>query len=391
MTVTAAARGRRTGSVRLRPIASVSALVAALIAVGVLGATGGGGAALDPDSTGPQGTKALALLLGRYGARAERVEGVPGESTRTALLLSDDLTDGRRAALTEWVRRGGTLVVADPRSALQVGIPVRPGRGVSNSEPRPVGPCSIPGLTAISALSVGPSLLLRVPPGAQRLTCFTDRGAPGGGAAFLVAAGLGRGLVVGLGGAGLWTNARLDHQDNAALAVALLAPGAGDQVGLLLPAPGGNGSKTGLELTSPAVRQALLQLLVAFGVLAWWRGRRLGKPVTETTPVRLAGSLIVTATGALMARTRSCDAAAAQLRAGARRRLRAQLGYDETADLDRLVDALVAHFGQALSGRDRSGLVALLADGPVGNDASLLRLARGIAQLCQEVNHDSIP
>ncbi|GAC1376946.1 MAG: DUF4350 domain-containing protein [Acidimicrobiales bacterium] len=376
--------GPRRGGNRLRPMAPVLALVAALLAVGVLGATGDGGAALDPDSTGPQGTKALVLLLRRYDARVERVDGVPDESMRAAVLLTDDLTDDRRTALRDWVRRGGTLVVADPRSVLQVGIPARPGRGVSNGEPRPVGPCSIPGLSSISALSVGPSLLLRVPSGTQRLSCFTDRRRPGGDA-FLVAAGLGRGSVVGLGGAGLWTNSRLDHQDNSALAVDLLAPAAGAHVGFLVSARGGTGSKTGLALTSPALRQALLQLLVAFGVLAWWRGRRLGKPVMETAPVRLAGSMIVTATGALMARTRSRDAAAAQLRAGARRRLRAQVGCNQSTDLDPLVDALAVHLG-----RDRAGLAAVLADGPVDDDATLLRLARAIAQLCQEVNHGSI-
>ncbi|GAC1531865.1 MAG: DUF4350 domain-containing protein [Acidimicrobiales bacterium] len=382
--IAAAAHRRGAGGTRLRPMVPILALVAGLLAVGVLGATGSGGAALDPDSTGPQGTKALVLLLRTYGARVERDEGVPDESMRAAVLLADDLTDDRRTALREWVRRGGTLVVADPRSALQVGLPARPSGGVSDGEPRPVGPCSIPGLTSISALSVGPSLLLRVPSGTQRLSCFTDRRRRGEDA-FLVAAASGRGSIIGLGGAGLWTNSRLDRHDNAALAIALLAPAAGAHVGFLVAAPGGTGSRTGLELTSPALRQALLQLLVAFGVLAWWRGRRFGKPVLEAATVRLAGSMIVTATGALMARTRSRDAAVAQLRAGARRRLGAQLGYGHTVDPDQLVDALVAHLG-----RDRAGLIALLVDAPVGDDATLLRLARAIAQLCQEVNHGSV-
>ncbi|MGH9285318.1 MAG: DUF4350 domain-containing protein, partial [Acidimicrobiales bacterium] len=91
---------------------------AVLVAALVTGDRGSDGPALDPSSTGPLGTRALVLLLESFGAEVSLTGDAPGAGTGTALLLVDDLGAERFDALTRWVRAGGTLLVADPRSRL---------------------------------------------------------------------------------------------------------------------------------------------------------------------------------------------------------------------------------------------------------------------------------
>jgi hypothetical protein len=174
--------------------------------------------------------------------------------------------------------------------------------------------------------------------------------------------------VVGLGGAGLWTNQRLAQDDNAALAVGLLAPVDGRHVDVLVASPAGSGSHSLLDLLSPRLKWALGMLAMAFGALVWWRGRRFGRPIAESGPVQLAGSEIVVAVGDLMARAGNRDAAAHQLRDAARTRLGVELGLGPHAP----PDAVAARAG--VPGE-------LLGDAPVRDDAALVRLARSLAAL----------
>lgn len=365
---------------RLRPAAPWLGLAALFVLIGLLAAPGAGGTALDPNGTSPQGAKALVLLLREYGAQvAISADGPPAGSA--ALVLTDQLDDARRAEVVRWVRGGGHLVVADPGSTLQLGLPQRPGNGLTSTDLHPSGPCGIAGLETIRALDVGTSDLLTPRPGTLPTGCFRitsgrrDR-------VFLLSSRFGAGSVVGLGGAGLWTNQRLGHQDNAALAVDLLAPSPGEVVTVLLPSRAGSGQRSGLQLVSPRFREALVQLLVAFGVLAWWRGRRLGAPVLETPPVEVPASEIVRAAGDLMARTGSRDAAAAELRDGARRALGERLGLGAAATPEVIASLAVDRLGI-----DRDLVLELLSPNPVRDDASLVRLAVALAQLRQEALH----
>lgn len=364
---------------RFRSLAPWVALGLAFVAVGVLAAPSSGGAPLDPAATGPQGAKALALLLREYRTEMVATQDLPGPDATVALVLTDQLDDTRRSALADWVRRGGTLVVADPTSSLQPGVPVRSGRGFTSSDLRPAGPCGLTGLESIRRLDAGPSFLLRPPPGTRRAGCFRVDHGPAD-ASFLLAAGFGRGTVVGLGGAGVWTNARLGQEDNAALALALLAGGSASQVAVLVPSRAGSGSRSGLQLAGPRVRESLVQLLIAFGVLAWWRGRRLGDPVSETQPVDLDASELVGAVGHLLARTKSVDAAATELRAAARRALAERLGLGRAATPEQIAAAAAGRLGL-----DHDAVLEQLRDGPVADDARLVRLAAALAQLRQEV------
>ncbi len=96
----------------------VAVVVGVALVVVVAGRGEEEGNPLDPASPGPLGTKGLVEVLRELGGEV-RVSGEPpGAGTETALLLSDDLTPGRRQGLLDWVRRGGTLVVADPSSGV---------------------------------------------------------------------------------------------------------------------------------------------------------------------------------------------------------------------------------------------------------------------------------
>src|SRR5579871_2422384 len=339
----------------------------AILAVALVASTGSQGGVLDPNGTGPQGAKALVLLLRQYGAQVTLDAGTPAQDVDVALVLSDHLDGRRRQAVADWARRGGTLVVADPTSPLQVGAATPLSNGLSSSSLHPTGPCALPGLADVQQLSIGPSLLLRVPPGTRATTCYGYTLSDGEHASFLVQ----EGSVVGLGGAGVWTNQRLDQDDNAALAIGLLAPADGRRVDVLVASAVGGGSRSLLDLLSPRLKWALGMLVVAFGALVWWRGRRFGRPITESGPVQLAGSEIVVAVGELMARAGNRDAAAHQLRAATRARLGAALGIGPGGP----VDAIAA----------RSGVPAdLLADAPVGDDAALVRLAQSLAAIAPE-------
>jgi hypothetical protein len=275
-------------------------------------------------------------------------------------------------------------VVTDPTSPLQIGAPTNVDDAFSAQTPHPKGPCDLGGLTSIGTLDVGQSYFLR-PDDSGTRGCFPvdiSEGATKGTAFFLLGRPLGRGQVITLGGGGLWDNLMLDHNDNAALAVDLLAPGDGGRVAVLIPPLIGNGTKSAYTLLSPRVKSSLLELLVAFAVLALWQGRRLGRPVLEPQPVELAGSELVVAVGDLLARTHRRDAAAAELRAEATRWLGERVGLGSRAHPEQVADAVAAR-----TPADRAVVAGLLADHPVRDDAALADLARHLADLRQEILH----
>src|SRR5204862_2373591 len=111
------------------------------------------------------------------------------------------------------------------------------------------------------------------PPGATG--CFSRNGG-----SWLVVRPMGRGDIVAIGGYAPFRNDRLAKADNDLLAVALLAPGPRARVTVLY------GGRKGLfQLVDRRVKLGLLQLAIAFALVALWRARRLGRPVLEPQPV----------------------------------------------------------------------------------------------------------
>jgi hypothetical protein len=369
--VSASAATRRAPSRR-------GAVLVGLIAVGLLvtavfvGRPPQDGEPLDPRSDGPLGTSALVELLRRLDATVELSVGLPGDTDDVALVLRDELTDAQRDDLLAWARDGGRVVVASPG-------PLTPDTvagalldlGVLDVEP---GRCTISALAGIGVLEPGGGSRLEPPPGSD--VCYADDAG-----AYVVARPEGAGVVVSIGGPGFAVNDRLDQADNAAFAAALLAPEPGTAVRFVdPPVPAGGGDRTLLELIPAGLGRALLQLGVAFVLYALWRAIRLGKPVVEHRPVRVAGSEIVGAVGRLLARTRAPGSAAELVRTDLRRNLGARLGLPPDASAEQFADAVTER-----TGADRATVLTAVSDAPVTTDDELVAVTRAAAAIRQEV------
>lgn len=336
------------------------------------------GEPLDPRSTDPLGARGLVLLLERFGADVRIAGGVPPRGA-VAVLLEDRLNEPETDRLEAWVKAGGTLVVADPLSSLAPALGRSAGGlfDVGADDEGGIAPaCSLEAVAEVGSIDVSGPAGFRVPP--RAVGCFD---VPGG--SYLVATPMGAGRIVALGGAGPFVNERLDAADNAVLAVALMAPtGEGDRVVFVEPSVPGSGDRSLSELVSPRVKDGIWQLLVAFGVFALWRARRLGRPVLEPQPVQIAGSEIVTAVGNLLQQGRRREAAASMLRSDLRRTMSERLGVP--------VDAPPATFAAAAAARtgaDPATVEAVLAATPPRDDDALVALARSVESLRNEVAH----
>jgi hypothetical protein len=303
-------------------------LAVALLGVAVVtsGTQNDTGKPLDPTSTDGLGTRALIDLVETFGA--EVGDGLPGPETTTALILIDQLTPDQRDELRNWVRDGGTLVVADPASALAPELPLGP-EVVEDSIQS--GSCTI---DRLGGLTLEAASFLLYPDRLSNDLCFT-----GERSAYLHSRQLGDGRVVALGGALAFTNQYLDEADNAVLAVELLLTEQSDRstITVLYDPILTPGSKSLADLIPVPARWTGVQLLVAFGVYVLWRSRRFGRPVAEPQPVELPGSLLVRASGELQRRSVGHVRADQVLRADFERQLRRRMKASPELPLDQLI------------------------------------------------------
>jgi hypothetical protein len=350
----------------------------AVVAVGLfwLLAVPGGSTGLpyDPSSVAPNGAKALALFLERLGARLDTSGTLPAMGRGVALVLDDQLGDAQRAQVTQWVRRGGALVVADPSSPLEdaslaPGLPDQP-----RPAPAVLAPgCRAPWAAGVAHVATAGDDLLEVPAGAY--DCF-----PVGGDAFAVARDEGAGVVVALGGAGLWSNAYLGDDDNALLAADLLVPGRGYVVSWLLAPRVGGGTASLWSLVPVRVKGCLGGLAAALLTACLWQAKRLGRPVLEDPLVAVPGSELVVATGRLLAGNANSQETAVFLRDELCAELRARFGQGPGTE-----PATVAAMAAMHVRSTRHDVVQALSGPPPRGEQELLVLARTLQQVREEV------
>jgi len=376
--VSGAVGGRPGG--RSRGALAWLALGAALLLVAVAGGGGrdGGGTPLDPAGTGPEGARALVLLLESFGATVTPTAQLDLAGTDVALMLSDVVPADRTAEVEAWVRAGGRLVVADPFSSFTP--PTTSSAGFFTSLPPTIGrdTCDLDALTGVDRVATGGvGARYEVPDGSR--SCFGD-----GREAYVVATPLGEGTVVALGGPTPLLNERLDDADDAGLATALLAPRPGTRVAFLQPGAGAPAGERDLfSVLSTGARLGLWQLFAAFVVYAAFRARRLGRPVPEPQPVQIPASELVGAVGNLLQQTGEPERAARLLRADLHRRLADRLGLAPDAP-----PAVVADATAARSPVPRDAVLAVLTGPPVTTDVGLIELARSIDVVRREVLHE---
>lgn len=387
------------GSNRRAIVLGVVLLIVSVLAVMVLSSRTATGEPFDARSSAPDGFAALVELLRQRGAtvrsstfdRVARDRPGPGE---VVVVPAPGLATKAEMALIEAAAGEGAVVVwgEDPAQSEDFLITYPPDElSERPAEPREPDLCDVAELDGLGPIDVAFSYAGVVP--GEQLTCY---GRPGASAQVGVLT-VGRGRVVTLGSPYLLVNARLQPDkenggeplDNAAMALRLMgAPPDGATSGTSVTFVAARRSQTGedgglrspIDLLPSPIKLAVVQGFGAFVLYAWWRSRRLGPPVREKVPVEVAGSELVTAIGDLLRRRGSADAAASDVRSGARRALAGSLGLPPAAPVAALVDVVVAR-----TGRTREEVDRLLGDHPVPDTADLVRLARELDKLRQEV------
>ena len=355
------------------------AILLALVVMGMLVRRPDDGDPLDPRSTKPLGAKALVELLEARGAEVVISRSTPsaGDQAATVLLLNDQLDDEPREQLDEWIRAGGTLVVADPSSQFAPGLTrSNPFEGADFGQK--LSPkCDLVAVATVERIDPAGGSPLNVPEiaGFEATGCF-----PLLGGHYLVARAHGDGRIVALGGAAPLLNTNIGEEDNAVLAAALLAPRGSENVTVIdRPLPG-TGSETLADVVPRGAKLLLVQLAIAFIAFAIARARRLGRPVVESQPVEVPASDLVVAVGSLLHVARHRDQAANMLREDLRRTLAERLGLPTDSHPDTVIETVRAR--RELPG-DR--VAAVLTDRPLDSDEDLVSLAQLIETVRQEV------
>ncbi len=335
------------------------------------------GRRLDPRSPAPSGSRAVAELL--------RDQGVTVDLVTTS------------AAMVRTTRPGDTLLVVDPDLLVDSQVELVRSSGADLVLLAPVAPDRyLPGIRA-EATDPGvrtPGCTLRVARragvadagavafdvtdadlGDPRL-CYSKDGLPS----------LVQGIVEGrpvtlLGAASPLTNARLDDEGNAALALGLL--GARPRVVWYLPSTTdipASAQQSFYDLVPDGVWWGLVEVAIAVLLLALWRARRLGPVVVEPLPVVVRAAETVEGRARLYRRSGARGQAAEALRAGVRNRLGTALGLPRQAAPPAVVTAVAARAGQ--SGQVVAGLLYGAAP---ADDGALVRLADDLDALEREV------
>jgi len=341
-----------------------------------------------PDNPNEYGSRALAQILEDQGVEVRYVRSVDDavslavEDTtllvtpQTWSLMFDDLL--RLAdvpADVVLVERDGSAIDAITEGA--VSFTWEPGPATSEAR------CDDPDARAAERISTTGGGLTTSSPDAE--LCFTAQTLTGMEAG-TVAVVDGERRVTVIAEPELMTNERLDEEGNAALLLRSL--GRHETLVWLVPDPMGQAAVTidvgelfGLGAQPAWMPVLLLQLVVLLGVAALWRGRRLGRIVSEPLPVTVRAAEAVAGRGRLYRRGRSFGHASAALRAGAAARTAGRLGLPRTADAATVIDAVAN-----ATGRPVEQVADLLYGPPPTDDAGLVQLARMLDQLESEVH-----
>ncbi|MGH2663903.1 MAG: DUF4350 domain-containing protein [Actinomycetota bacterium] len=316
-----------------------------------------------PEDAGPTGTLALKRLLTGRGIDLS-ISADPGASGSTFFLLHDFRTDEDARRVLEWVRSGGRLVLADPRSAIVAQAGLLPGEPVGGLLPGQdlEADCLLPATVGVERIVSAQTDMVFEVTGPQDLGCFGRDGL-----SYLVQRRIGEGEIVALGGATPFTNEYLDEQDDVVLAWNLLGAPGGEVVFARPVGPGGRESRGLWSLLPTGARVIILQVLLAAVLFAVSRARRLGPPVEEAIPSPIPATELVVATGELYRRTRSSPHAVALLQRRFRARAARKLGLPPDATDQALAAAISVATGapeeqvqSAMAPRaDEQGMVAM--------------------------------
>lgn len=340
---------------------------------------------LDPGAVDPSGSRAVANVLGAQGVRVTDVRttaDVAANARAATVLVTDStlLTAGMISDVLDAAPARLVLIDPPPGSPaldrLAAGIEFVDPAGDDAVEPRcrwedarRAGGAELPG-TRYDARAW-------IPAGEA---CYDS---PESAALVVIPARAGRPEVVILGSAHPLTNAGLDAQGNAALALGLL--GSRSELVWWRPVPSdpalaGQAGASISELIPPWVVPVLIEVLVACGLVAWWRSRRLGRLVVEPLPVVVRSGETTAGHARLLHAHHARAEAAVHLRARARERIRVRLALPLGTSETQLVAAATAR-----SRRSPETVGSLLYGPEPTTDAHLVALGHDLEALMLEV------
>jgi hypothetical protein len=366
--------------------------VAAVLAVGVLASVlpepATSQVALAPDNPRDQGARAVAQVLEQQGVHITYVrtarEAAAAATAGSTLLVTSDwlLTTGQVEALSA---TEADLVLLAPSTLLGTAPGLASTWGGSTTPAQVDATCDDPDAQAAGTISAaGTGMTTDVTAGTTDLTfCFPVDGTDASG--WLYAVSDGDRHVVALADAGMLTNARIDDAGNAALVLRAL----GRNAELVWYVPSSDDlavgeAEQGTDLSAlvpPSATVLGLQLLLVVAALALWRGRRLGRVVTEPMPVVVRAAETTRGRARLYRASRSTGHAAAALRAGTAARSAQRLGLPRSAGATDVIDAVAR-----ATGRPADEVADLLYGPPPTTDADLEHLVRRLDQLESEVH-----
>jgi hypothetical protein len=385
-TATGSRPSRRTRPGWVTPLIIVIVLLALSMAVTVLTPDGrGNNDDLDPANPGPSGAQGLAHVLSDHGVKVTVVRSEREllnervDAATTVVVTGTDRLSGRTArAAQEHAATAASMVLLDPDPEVTTGMGLPASSHLTDLAEVAAG-CQGSVLGKDFRLALAHRAYTPTVNGSAATTCFPDP-ADGGGAMVSLPASAGRPSVTLLGDDSLIANEQILESDNAAIALRLF--GQTDRLVWYVPSLADiTAAESSSRSTSPPwFRPGVALVTSAVVLLCLWRGRRLGRLVTEPLPVVVRAVETTESRGRMYRKSRDRRRALAVLQLATRRRLAAYLGVSASSDV-----TSVAAAAAAVSGRSYQDVLHVLSSPAAHDDSSLLKLANTLRALEKEV------
>ena len=378
-------------AVRTRPRLLTPAIVALLLVASALTVTvlsrssQHNTADLDPANPGFSGAQGLARVLSNHGVTVivvrsqqelldQRVDG----STTIAITGASSLSGRTAAAAMAHAASAASLVLLAPDPVVTMGMRLPVTSHLTSLTDVAAG-CQGAGVGTDFRLASADLAYAPTSAGSAATTCFPDK-ADGGGAMLTLPSAAGRPPTTLLGDESLIVNGAILNADNAAIALHLF--GHTDRLIWYVPsiADISAGESPARSLAPPWFRPGLVLGTSAVILLCLWKGRRLGRLVTEPLPVVVRAVETTESRGRMYRKAGDRNRALAVLQQATRKRLASYLGLSASSTI-----SSVAAAAAAVSGRDYLDVLHLLDSPAAPDDSTLLHLANTLVALEKEV------